>query len=137
MKRAIELANLKLEQNQIISISFVGPGTIARINRQFVNHTGLTDVISFDYRDEFQFQNNDIAVELIIHPGMAVLAASRRKHSSFAYEMILYLVHGILHIAGENDLTPKERTKMRRKERKIMKKLQNEFSFDSIFLRKH
>jgi rRNA maturation RNase YbeY len=135
IKRIVELANLNLEQDQIISISFVGPKAIMRINREFVNHTGLTDVISFDYRDEYQSQSNDIAVELIIHPGMAVLAASRRKHSTFAYEMVLYLVHGILHIAGENDLIPKERTKMRRREKKIIKQLQREFSFEFIFQR--
>ena len=135
MERIVELANLNMDKNQIISISFVGPRTIKRINRQFMNHTGLTDVISFDYRDEYPLQSNDTAVELIIHPGMAVLAASTRKHSSFAYEMVLYLTHGILHIAGENDLKPKERTKMRRKEREIIKKLQNEFSLESIFQR--
>jgi probable rRNA maturation factor len=133
MKRIVELANLNLERNQIISISFVGPGTIKRINREFVNHIGLTDVISFDYRDECQHHSNDIAGELIIYPGMAALSASRRKSSSFAYEMVLYLVHGILHLTGENDLILKERTKMRRKERKIIKILQNEFSFELIF----
>ena len=135
MERIVELARLNLEQNQIISISFVGPKTIMRINKQFVNHSGLTDVISFDYRDEDQFQSNDIAAELIIHPGMAVTASSSRKKSSFAYEMVLYLVHGILHIAGENDLAAKERAKMRRKEREIIKKLQVEFLFESIFQR--
>ena len=133
MKRIVEIANLNLELDQIISISFVGPKTISRINKQFLNHTGLTDVIAFDYRDEDLSSQNDIAAELIIHPGMAHLAASRRKNSSFAYEMTLYLVHGVLHILGENDLTPKERAKMRRTERKIMKELQNEFSFESIF----
>jgi probable rRNA maturation factor len=133
MKRIVELANLNLERNQIISISFVGPGTIKRINREFVSHIGLTDVISFDYRDEYQHYNNDIAAELIIYPGMAALLASRRKSSSFAYEMVLYLVHGILHLTGENDLMLKERARMRRKERKIIKMLQNEFSFESIF----
>ena len=133
MKRIVEIADLNLEQDQVISISFVGPKTIMRINKQFVNHTGLTDVIAFDYRNEDQSPNNDIAAELIIHPGMARLAASRRKHSFFAYEMTLYLLHGVLHILGENDLTPKARTKMRRTERKIMKKLQDEFSLESIF----
>ena len=81
MKRIVEIADLNLEQDQVISISFVGPKTIMRINKQFVNHTGLTDVIAFDYRNEDQSPNNDIAAELIIHPGMARLAASRRKHS--------------------------------------------------------
>ena len=133
IKRITELANLNLAENQIISVSFVGPRTIARINKEFVNHTGLTDVISFDYRDDSEIQPNDVIGELIIHPGMAVLAGAKRKKSSFAYEMVLYLVHGILHIAGENDLAPKERSRMRKKERQLIKKLQIDFSFESIF----
>ena len=136
MKRIVELANLDIGKNQIISISFVGPKTIDRINQEFVNHTGLTDVISFDYRDEGQDWDNDVVCELIIHPGMAVLAASQRKNSNFAYEMVLYLVHGILHIVGENDLKSKERTRMRRREREILKKLQKEFSFETILQQK-
>ena len=134
MQRIIELANLVLGQDQIISISFVGPRTIAGINKQFVNHTGLTDVISFDYRDGL-LESNDVAVELIICPDAAISEGSRRKNSSFTNEMVLYLVHGILHIVGENDLSPKERSRMRRKERVMMEKLKNEFSFKTIFQR--
>ena len=134
MKRMIELANLKFEEDQIISISFVGPRTIARINKKFLGHIGLTDVISFDYRESDNiYQDNEITSELIVSPDMALMEASKRRDSSFAYEMTLYLVHGILHIAGENDLSPKERTKMKRKEKQIIKKLQNEFSLESIF----
>ena len=131
-QRIIELANLTLGQDQIISINFVTPRTIAGINKQFVNHTGPTDVISFDYRDGL-LENNDVAAELIICPNVAMFEGSRRKNSSFANEMILYLVHGILHITGENDLASKERSRMRRRERVIMKRLQGEFAFESIF----
>ena len=133
MKRITQLADLSLKEDQVISVSFVGPKTIARINKQFVNCIGVTDVIAFDYRDNCPLQSNDVVAELIIYPNMAISEASIRKHSSFAYEMVLYLVHGILHIAGENDLLPKERTRMRRKERQIIKKLQSEFSFEPIF----
>ena len=135
MERIVELAGLNLTQNQTLSVCFVGPRVIQRINKQFENHEGLTDVISFDYRDESLGQFNDIVAELIVHPGMAVLAASKRKKSSFSSEVVLYLIHGVLHLVGENDLTPKERTRMRRKERTIIKKLHSEFSFESIFQR--
>jgi len=132
VKRIIDLANLPLKKNQIISISFVGPRTIAKINKQYVNHMGLTDVISFDYRDN-SLESNDVAAELIICPTVAIVEGSKRKNSSFVNEIVLYLVHGILHIAGENDLTQNERSRMRRKERQIMKKLKEEFSFETIF----
>ena len=134
MRKIVELAKLDISENQIISISFVGSRTITRINKDFVNHLGLTDVISFDYRDSLFPYENDFAAELIIHPGMAIKEGVARKNSSFAYEMVLYLVHGILHIAGENDLSPKERKQMRRKERSIIKELQKDFIFEKIFL---
>ncbi len=136
MRRIVEIAKLDISENQTISISFVGPKTIAKVNKDFVNHSGLTDVISFDYRDPYFPYENDFAAELIIHPGMAVRESAVRKNSSFAYEMVLYLVHGILHIAGENDLSPKERTRMRKRERFVIKKLQKEFIFESIFQKK-
>lgn len=133
MKKIVLYANFEIGQNQRISISFVGPRTIRQINKQFVKHFGPTDVISFDYRNDSYVQSDDVVVELIIHPNMAVLEAAKRKHSSFAYEITLYIVHGILHFSGENDLIPTERAKMRRKEKIIMNKLMKEFSLDLIF----
>jgi probable rRNA maturation factor len=38
-------------------------------------------------------------------------------------ETILYLVHGLLHLVGYNDLEPKDKAAMRRKEKSCMRKL--------------
>jgi probable rRNA maturation factor len=38
-------------------------------------------------------------------------------------ELFRYLIHGILHLIGYNDLTSKERALMRRKETALLKRL--------------
>jgi rRNA maturation RNase YbeY len=169
--RIMELAKLDFEDNQILSINFVGPKVISKINEQFVAHQGITDVISFDYREEDSEKNisgstdsgvvelsssnlyskgdekiqkpdldlhnklleEEVAGELFIYPGVAYLEGQKRKKSYFAYEMTLYIVHGVLHLTGEDDLDPVSRSRMRRRERFIMKKLTSEFDLRKIF----
>ncbi len=38
-------------------------------------------------------------------------------------ETILYVIHGLLHLLGYDDISQKERTRMRKKERLCLKKL--------------
>lgn len=130
---AAELSSLKLEK-QTLSVSFVGPGTISRINRKFLNRGWLTDVISFDYRkNETGLPENDIAVEILICPDVAESRAKELKNGSFADELVLYIIHGMLHAGGEDDSNGKARQKMRRKEREIILKLKKHFNFSEIF----
>lgn len=136
--RIVELTKLNFEDKQILSINFIGPKVISRINEQFVAHRGVTDVISFDYREmgadnSLKPTEEEIAGELFIYPGAAYLEGEKRKKSYFAYEMTLYIVHGILHLTGQDDLEPAARKRMRRKERTVMKKLIEEFNLRNIF----
>ena len=132
--KAANLSNLDFGDNQILSISFVGSKTIKRVNSQFVLHEGITDVIAFDYRDcDRDIDIEEVAGELIVYPGAAEIEAPKRAKSSFALEMTLYIVHGILHLAGEDDLESKTRKRMRNKERIVMKKLQDEFNIENVF----
>ena len=47
--------------------------------------------------------------------------------------MVLYLVHGLLHSAGEDDLSPGPRRRMRRREREVLAGLEKEFDFAAVF----
>ena len=135
MKRIMELSKMRISEEQKLSVSFVGPRTIASINKEFVNHEGTTDIITFDYRDDELIQENDTVAELIIYPGMADIHSKKRKYSTFSSEIVLYLVHGVLHLSGEDDLEPVKRNRMRRKEREIMNKLKQEFVFENIIFK--
>jgi probable rRNA maturation factor len=53
---------------------------------------------------------------------MAVSMATDGEWSAEA-ELILYIVHGLLHICGYDDLTPEEKCIMRARERAILSEL--------------
>ena len=95
-----------------------------RINRDFLGHDYLTDVICFDYRDGSTVMPGDVAVEIFLSPDMAVIqAAERPAERSVESELLLYLTHGVLHATGELDSTPDEKRRMRRKEKALLRSL--------------
>jgi len=79
--------------------------------------------------------NDDYAViaELIVSYEKAFFEAQKRGNTNFAEELTLYMVHGLLHVHGFDDLTPEKRRKMRRAERKVMSALKMEFDLSEIF----
>lgn len=60
--------------------------------------------------------------EIIASAEMAVSMATDGEWSAEA-ELILYIVHGLLHICGYDDLTPEEKRIMRARERAILSEL--------------
>ena len=109
-----------------IAVNLVDSETICRINREFVGHEGTTDVISFNYTVPGEPCPDDINAELFICTDTAELVAKRLKNK-FSDEIALYIVHGILHISGQDDLTPPDRKKMRGLEKKVLSSLRKSF----------
>lgn len=135
LKKTILESGLETGGNEIVTFSFVGKRTISRINEEFVGHEGVTDVISFSYDEEASAfpGEEDVAAEIIVCVDKADEESRKRKNMSFTEELVLYIVHGVLHIAGEDDINPTDRKKMRRREREVMKKLKEEIDFSELF----
>jgi rRNA maturation RNase YbeY len=115
-----------------LAVNFVDSETICRINREFVGHEGPTDVISFNYTVQGDPCPDDINAELFICTDTAEMAAKSLK-KRFSDEIALYMVHGILHISGEDDLTPRDRKRMKGLEKKVLSELRKSFDFTVIF----
>ncbi len=98
-----------------ISVTLVDNTAIHRLNRQYLEHDWPTDVISFDLTGP----GEPLAAELIISTEMAIEAAARHGVAPTA-ELVLYLIHGLLHMCGYDDQTEEQRTRMRRRERELM-----------------
>ncbi len=75
-----------------IIVVFVSDARMERIHREFMAADGPTDVITFQHG------------EIIISVETAERQATRFS-TSFNRELRLYLVHGLLHLAGLDDLT--------------------------------
>ncbi len=135
-RRAAALAGLPQDFPWELSIRFVGDRTMAAVNEEFVGHEGTTDVITFSYFDDPEsLFPGEPAVELVICLDAARREGEARADSSYAREVTLYLVHGLLHAAGEDDLAPSPRRRMRRREREVMAALAEEFDFEALFQR--
>src|SRR5262245_30352623 len=87
---------------QPLSIAFVDNRRIREINRRFLKHDFATDVISFPLGDEN---------ELVISTEYARTEA-RARGIPVEEELLRYVVHGILHLAGYDDHDPADRKRM-------------------------
>lgn len=101
-----------------VSIAVVSDAAIHEINRQFLQHDEPTDVITFvlDQRDGF------IDGEIVVSADTATTIAKRIGWSS-QDELLLYVIHGALHLAGYDDLQPDARRKMRSREKHYLASL--------------
>ncbi len=101
-----------------IGIRVTDDATIHQINRKHLGHDYPTDVISFGYHADAP----RIEGELIV----SVDTASRRASElgwNADHELLLYIVHGVLHLTGMDDHSPDDRSAMRMAEEGVMLKL--------------
>lgn len=100
-----------------LSIVFLSDAALAQMHDEYCGDPSPTDVITFEGDADMDF-----AGEIYISVERAQLEAPHHGHS-FIQELILYLVHGWLHLAGLDDIDESDRVQMRAAERQIMASL--------------
>jgi len=113
------LRNEELETDEV-SIHFVSTAEICRLHEEFFNDPSPTDCISFplDPLDE-KDSGYHILGEVFICPQTALDYDEKAAYT----EVTLYLVHGLLHLLGYDDIDVKAQRKMRAAEKKHMELL--------------
>jgi rRNA maturation RNase YbeY len=98
----------RLEVNEINYI-FCNDEHLLEINRKFLNHNSLTDIITFSY------SKSPITSDIFISiPRVKENALTFER--PFEEELHRVLVHGLLHLAGYKDKKKPEKVLMRKKE---------------------
>jgi probable rRNA maturation factor len=95
-----------------ISLAIVDDPTIRDLNREFLDHDDATDVLSF----LLERQAGSLEGEIIVSAQTAASAAPHYGWSA-AEELLLYVIHGALHLVGYDDHSAAERAEMRARER--------------------
>jgi probable rRNA maturation factor len=98
-----------------LSIAIVDDATIHELNRRYLEHDYPTDVLSFTLERD----NEHLEGEVIASAETAARSAADYGWSADD-ELLLYVVHGTLHLVGHDDGTPDERAVMRRLERRYL-----------------
>ncbi|HEX7653716.1 MAG TPA: rRNA maturation RNase YbeY [Verrucomicrobiae bacterium] len=123
---AATLAELQISEGDL-GIHLVGAREMARVNWQFLQHEGSTDVITFDHAEG----GGTLHGELFICVEDAIQQAREFK-TDWTSEVIRYVVHGILHLRGYDDLKPHLRRVMKREENRLVRLLARKFSFAQL-----
>lgn len=101
-----------------VSLAVVDDLTIHDLNRRFLSHDYPTDVLSF-----LLGQTGDyLEGEVVASADTAVRSAADYDWPAM-HELVLYVIHGTLHLLGYDDDTPEGRQRMRRRESRYLNSL--------------
>src|SRR4051812_3670365 len=90
-----------------VFVIIVSDKRMASLHQQFLNQSGPTDVLTFEHG------------EIVISADTA-LRNARLFGNSFVRELLLYVVHGLLHLHGFDDRTQADRRKIEAAQEKII-----------------
>ncbi|MFN7139748.1 MAG: rRNA maturation RNase YbeY [Limisphaerales bacterium] len=130
LKRIIQhLLHEQLSRNDYeLGFHLVGAEEMAEVNEGFLQHSGSTDVITFDYNDP---SSETLRGEAFICIDDAISQAKDYK-TTWQSELTRYAVHAVLHLLGYDDLVPAKRRVMKREENRLMKELAEEFTLSKL-----
>lgn len=118
-----------------LSLAFLTDEGIAQVHGDFMNDPTTTDVITFEGIPSIG-QAGEICVSVDTaarYVGIiANTASSQSRQRKFSAELILYLVHGWLHLAGYDDLQPAKKRRMRAAEKRAMTLLRKQRALPSL-----
>ncbi|NLZ62678.1 MAG: rRNA maturation RNase YbeY [Lentisphaerae bacterium] len=119
----------------VLQVVLLGRQEMAALNGLHLQHQGATDVITYDFRNgpepEMFLDEDCVMAEIYLCPEVAAEVSGKYQQSR-SRELILYALHGLLHLYGEDDLTLEDRASMRAAEERLLSALAQEFDLDAV-----
>ncbi len=100
-----------------IAYIFCSDKRILEVNKHYLDHDYYTDIITFDYSGK-DLISGDIFISLD-----TVRSNATEFGVTFEKELMRIVIHGILHLCGQDDKTPELRLEMTAKENLALSKL--------------
>jgi probable rRNA maturation factor len=97
-------------------VAVVSGREIAALNRRHLGRTGRTDVLSFDLT---HCPGAGLCAQIVVCGDLAVRQA-RRLRTGPQRELLLYVLHGLLHLIGYDDATPAQAARMHAREDRLL-----------------
>lgn len=101
-----------------ISLAVVTDVEIHELNQRFLAHDEATDVLSFPLNQGDDWLEGEIVVS-----ADTALDRAPEFHWSATEELILYVIHGTLHLVGYRDKTAEDCARMRQQEKYYLSRL--------------
>ena len=124
-KKTIAIAKKILRSQGIhhahLSLVFVTDSRIKKLNKKYLHKDSVTDVLAFDLGDPTPSRTRQLKrlnAEIII--STATVYRNSKIYATTPWEeLVLCLVHGILHLTGFDDYRPIDQARMRKRERQL------------------
>lgn len=101
-----------------LAIHFISNKAMCKLHADFFNDPSPTDCVSFPY-DSDRSSGYFFLGEVFVCPKTA-LKYVEEKGGDIYQETTLYLIHGLLHLLGYDDIESKDRKIIRSKEKELM-----------------
>lgn len=108
-----------------VNYIFCSAERLLEMNKQFLSHDYFTDIITFDYSDR---RGSKIVAGDIFIDVETVADNARIYGATPLEEMRRVVVHGVLHLCGQGDKTPRTEAQMHRKEDKYLRLFTESFN---------
>ena len=119
-KHLKQAANLMKGTLRELSIVFVGDSRMSELHGQFMDMYTPTDVLTFPIDEDAR--QRPVSGEVYVCIPEARRQAKARG-TQVAHEVLLYSLHGMLHLSGFDDRTASDYRKMHRTEDRILTRL--------------
>lgn len=114
---------------------FLDDRKIRALNKKYKCEDRATDVLSFDLSATPVHKAVPLLGEIFISIDKA-RKNSKIFDTSLEEEFVLYVIHGILHLSGYDDESPKERVRMERKQEEILRNLCRKENLSTVLTRR-
>ena len=118
IKQVVEEVLGKKSSSAKLSIAFVDNNEIKKLNKKYFDSDDVTDVIAFPLDNHKNALNGEIVISVETAVDTAV-----KENVDAEGEIILYVVHGLLHLLGYSDVNREDAIIMHEKESMILKAL--------------
>ena len=98
-----------------LSVVFESDPVLAEMHAAHLGDPSVTDVMSFDLGGEGEGPEGELYVSVD-----RARAVAKDRNVPFERELVLYVVHGVLHLCGYDDHGDEDRERMRAAERGVM-----------------
>ena len=123
-KQVIEILTFEKVNCDELSLYFVTEKEIQKLHKKYFNDPSSTDCISFPIDNPKEKNHYCFLGEIFVCTDTAIKYGIDNNISPYD-ETTLYIIHGILHLLGYDDISEKDKTTMRKKEKKCMNLIKN------------
>ena len=119
------LKHFNIGNDTCLNILFIDDFHMSALHERFLGKKGPTDVLAFGMQEGRPLKGDTALLGDIAISTQTALRYAKRFRSTAEREILLYVIHGILHLLGYDDHGKSARVKMRRKEQELLRTCQS------------